>query len=141
MRAELQPGLGLGLGFQSVFDVVVFRPRFPSDLSLKRARSSASATATAPRFTDVNSPDPAEGIATSFSSRGAGSSTFSATAGDSRTSLTSRACLCALAHVRDPQDHAPVAHQFLPDTRLREALWVFPMNGQPSHRTFSSLTS
>ena len=59
----LQPALALDSRMSSMS---CFWPRLPSDLSLKRARSSSSAPATAPRFTDVDSPDTAVGIVLLF---------------------------------------------------------------------------
>ena len=82
-----------------------FWPRIPSDFRLKRACSSSSASATAPRFIDVDSSGVAVDIAMSCCSKSVGSPAFSLLApGPLQPQVPHLACICGLANARDPQN-------------------------------------
>ena len=109
----LQPGFRLGLEFQDVLHVVFL----------------TSLSASAPRFTNTDSPDTSIGISTSCCSRKCGiTRTFSH---DWRPGLLKprfRIWLASvnLQDVRGPQDHALFSVQSSPDTHRCEVLLLSP---------------
>ena len=89
----LGSGLALVLAWGSCTSCTsCFWPLLPSAPSHKRARSSFSATAAAPRFTDADSTGASTGISTSCCCRGAGTPSFSIATGAPFASISGSTC-------------------------------------------------
>ena len=124
---------------------VVFLARLPSSLSRKRSRSALSATTSAPRFTDTDTPDNHTGISTSCCSRSVSHDRRPVAFNPEVPHLV---CACGLANARDPQDSVPPALQTLSDTLPCEVLLSSherqrqnTLHSRLSQDTFSSLPS